>query len=179
MGSVRRSENFDRSWRRMSACRKSRVLRKARAPFVTWQQQRPRLRVSVHRTTRLGRSVYALLVIMRVPKIPKRTREIYVGRTAFRRIVEALERLENPKGGASPWWVLVALLLLSAPRAPSSPWRARSSRQWHLMRRTRPRRRGPGSSSSALSGLPRLVPLLWQPVWPWLGAGGWRPPAGY
>ncbi len=42
---------------------------------------------------------------MRVPKIPKSTREIYVGRTAFRRIVEALERLENPKVGASPWWL--------------------------------------------------------------------------
>ena len=79
-------------------------------PLTSGDRRSPR--VSVHRTTRLGRSVYALLVIMRVPKIPKRTREIYVGRTAFRRIVEALERLENPKvGAASPWWVLVALLL--------------------------------------------------------------------
>ena len=50
-------------------------------------------------------------MIMRVPKIPKRTREIYVGRTAFRRIFEALGRLEDPKGGASTWWLLVALLL--------------------------------------------------------------------
>jgi hypothetical protein len=49
--------------------------------------------------------------LMRVPKIPKRTREIYVGRTAIRRVVEALERLEDPKAGASPWWLLVALLL--------------------------------------------------------------------
>jgi hypothetical protein len=34
-----------------------------------------------------------------------------LGAPLFRRIVEALERLENPKVGASPWWVLVALLL--------------------------------------------------------------------
>jgi hypothetical protein len=50
-------------------------------------------------------------VFMLVPKIPKRTREIYVGRTSFRRIIEGLERIENPKVGASPWWLLVALLL--------------------------------------------------------------------
>ena len=48
---------------------------------------------------------------MRVPKIPKRTREIPVGRTAFKLLIEALERLENPKVGASPWWLLFALLL--------------------------------------------------------------------
>jgi hypothetical protein len=48
---------------------------------------------------------------MRVPKIPNRTREIPVGRTAFERMIEALERLENPKVGASPWWLVVALLL--------------------------------------------------------------------
>src|SRR5829696_6650438 len=50
-------------------------------------------------------------VFMVVPKILKRTREIYVGRTAFGRVVEALGRLEYPKAGASPWWLLVALLL--------------------------------------------------------------------
>src|SRR5829696_3983216 len=94
------------------------------------------------------------------------------------RVVEALGRLEDPKAGASPWWLLVALLLAPAPRAPSSSSRGRSSRQWHLMRPTRPRRRGPGSSSSALSGLPRFVPLLWQPVWFSLGGGGSLPPAG-
>src|SRR5215208_6486755 len=48
---------------------------------------------------------------MLVPQIPNRTREIYVGRTAFGRVVEALGRLEDPKAGASPWWLLVALLL--------------------------------------------------------------------
>src|SRR5215207_5003731 len=59
-------------------------------------------------------------VFMLVPKIPKRTREIFVGRTAFRRAVEALERLEDPKAGASPWWLLVALLLALGTGAPSS-----------------------------------------------------------
>jgi hypothetical protein len=48
---------------------------------------------------------------MPVPKIPKRTREIYVGRTVFGRVVQALEHLEDPKAGASPWWLLIALLL--------------------------------------------------------------------
>jgi hypothetical protein len=49
---------------------------------------------------------------MRVPKIsPKGTREFHVGRTSHKRIIEALERLESPKVGPSPWWLLVALLL--------------------------------------------------------------------
>jgi hypothetical protein len=46
---------------------------------------------------------------MRVPKISKR--DYPVGRTLFRRINDAVERLEYPKVGASPWWLLVALLL--------------------------------------------------------------------
>src|SRR5215203_22521 len=112
-------------------------------------------------------------VLMRVPKIPKRTREIYVGRTAIRRVVEALERLEDPKAGASPWWLLVALLLaLGAGGTFFALAGAALSPMAFDAPETRPRRRGPGSSSSALSGLPRFVPLLSRSVLPRLGGGG-------
>jgi hypothetical protein len=118
-------------------------------------------------------------VFMLVPKIPKRTREIDVGRTSFRRIIEALERLENPKVGASPWRVLLALLLalgsagaflalagaILSPMAFDAPDAAAKTWPWVLL-------------YGAL-GLATICPVALAAglamAWP----GGWRPPAGY
>jgi hypothetical protein len=108
--------------------------------------------------------------VMRVPKISKR--HYPVGRTLSRRIIEGLERLENPKVSASPWWLLVALLsalgaagtffvlagAVLSPMAFDAPNAAAQAWPWVIL-------------FSAL-GLAAICPLALAAGWPSLGGGG-------
>src|SRR5215203_3073158 len=137
-----------------------------------------RVRV-LSRTTRLDRCVYALLCSCLFRKFRIAPARSTLGERPLDEWWRLWGALKIRRRAHHPGGSLSRCYSPPAPRAPSSSSRGRSSRQWHLMRPTRPRRRGPGSSSSALSGLPRFVPLLWQPVWFSLGGGGSLPPAGY